>query len=147
MSDLSPDAVELQTVLTRYVDSHDGYLQAAEVVQWPGLAAVFLEIAARRNRIIERVAAMIAQQGGAVDLEGSTEAAIHRWWMRVRAEMTREDFNSTLAECLRGENELSRTLQDAIQNGKLDPEHSETLVEVDSEVKAAISTLESTIQK
>jgi hypothetical protein len=46
------DAPELQNVLTRYVDSYDGYRQAAEVVESPHLATAFLEIADRRKIIV-----------------------------------------------------------------------------------------------
>lgn len=141
------DAAELQNVLTRYIDSYDGYTQAAAVVDSPTLAAAFLEIAARRQVILQHVAVLIVQQGEKADTSGSPEAAIHRWWIRVRAMMTDEEFKSTLAECLRGEKELARTIQDTLDHGQLEANHAVIVAEVSAELKAAIATFESVITR
>lgn len=140
------DAAELQNVLTRYVDSSEGYTQAAEVVESIGLANAFLEIAARRKIIVEHVGALIVQQGEKADFEGSPEAAIHRWWMRVRAGMTSEEFKATLAECIRGEKELARTIEKALAHGNLEANHAAIVKEVATELKETIQTFESVIE-
>lgn len=136
------DAAELQSVLTRYVDSFDGYLQAAEVVQSPHLAEAFLEIAARRKVIVRHVAALIVKQGEKPDADGSPEAAIHRWWIRVRATTTDEEFKATLAECVRGEKELARTIDDVLEHGNLEATHAAIVAEVAAELKEALHTFE-----
>ncbi len=136
------DAPELQNVLTRYVDSCDGYRQAAEVVDSPHLAAAFLEIADRRKVIVEHVASMIEKQGEKPDETGSPEAAVHRWWIRVRAQMSTEEFEATLAECVRGEKELERTVNTALAQGTLESRHFTILAEIANELKAAIHTFE-----
>ncbi len=139
------DAAELQNVLTRYIDSYDGYTQAAAVVESPTLATAFLEIATRRKVIVQHVAALIVQQGEQADTGGSPEAAIHRWWIRVRAMMTDEEFKATLAECVRGEKELARTVQDALDHGNLEENHATIVAEVSAELKEAIHTFESVL--
>lgn len=139
------DAAELQNVLTRYVDSCDGYTQAAEVVDSPSLAAAFMEIAARRKIIVTHVAALIARQGEKPEVDGSPEAAIHRWWIRVRAMMTEEEFKATLAECVRGEKELARTIQEALDHGNLEANHASIIAEVATELKQALHTFESVL--
>ncbi len=139
------DAAELQNVLTRYVDSCDGYSQAAEVVESPSLAAAFLEIAARRKLIVAHVATLIVRQGKKPEVDGSPEAAIHRWWIRVRAKMTDEEFKSTLAECVRGEKELARTIQEALDHGNLVSNHASIIAEVATELKEALHTFESVL--
>lgn len=58
--DTVTDAAELQNVLTRYVDSIEGYTQAAAVVGTPHLASAFLDIAQRRKAIAEQVAHLIS---------------------------------------------------------------------------------------
>ncbi len=140
------DSAELQNVLTRYVDSFDGYTQAAEVVGSQGLAAAFLEIAARRKSIVENVATLIVQQGGKPDIAGSPEAAIHRWWIRVKAGMTEEEFKATLVECVHGEKELARTVQNALDHGNLAVNHAAIVREVGAELKETIHTFESVIE-
>ena len=142
----SSDAAELQNVLTRYVDSHDGYTEAAKVVESPGLKSAFLEIAARRKVIVEKVATLIAKQGEKAEIEGSPEAAVHRWWMRVRAGMTDEEFKATLAECVRGEKELARTVECALEHGNLGANHVAIITEVATELKVALHTFESALR-
>ncbi len=139
------DAAELQNVLTRYIDSYDGYHQAAEVVDSPTLAAAFLEIADRRKVIVQHVATLIVHQGEKVDPSGSPEAAIHRWWIRLRANMTDEEFKATLAECVRGEKELARTIQDALDHGNLEANHASIVAEVSTELREALHTFESVL--
>lgn len=141
------DAAELQTVLTRYVDSHDGYLQAAEVVDSPNLATAFREIAARRAIIVEHVATLIVEEGATPDEEGSPEAAIHRWWIRVRATMTDEEFKATLAECVRGEKELARTIDEVLEHGNLEATHAAIVAEVAAELKEALQTFEMVLER
>lgn len=139
------DAAELQHVLTRYIDSYDGYNQAAAVMDSSTLEAAFLEIAARRKVIVKRVSAMIINQGEKADTDGSPEAAMHRWWIRVRAMMTDEEFKAVLAECVRGEKELARTIQDVLDHGNLEPEHAVIIAEVFTELQEAIHTFESVL--
>src|SRR5687768_579667 len=67
------DALRLQEVLTRYVDSRDGYLQAAKLVPQPGLAESFGLIAQRRDAIAAKVAGLIQAQGTKPDEQGSVE--------------------------------------------------------------------------
>lgn len=136
------DAAELQNVLTRYVDSYNGYTQAAEVVESSSLRSAFLEIAGRRKVIVARVAALIFRQGEKAEIDGSPEAAIHRWWIRVRAKMTDEEFKAALAECVRGEKELARTIQVALDHGNLEANHAAIIAEVATELKEALHTFE-----
>ena len=139
------DAAELQNVLTRYVDSYDGYTQAAEVVDSPGLKVAFLEIAARRKIIVAHVATLIVKQGEKPEVEGSPEAAVHRWWMRARANMTSEEFKATLAECVRGEKELARTIESALEHGNLEANHAAIIAEIATELKEALHTFEAVL--
>jgi uncharacterized protein (TIGR02284 family) len=139
------EVAELQAVLTRYVDCHAGYVQAAKVVKWPSLAKVFLEIAQRRESVIKRLTRWIEGHGGEADLAGSPEAALHRWGMRVRAQLSSEEFHSTLTECLRGEQELARTLKETMTHHDLEPNQLAILPDVEAELNSAIRTLESTL--
>lgn len=139
------DASQLQEVLTRYVDSRDGYLQASKLVPQPGLAESFELIALRRDLIANKVAEMIEAQGFRPDVGGSPEAGVHRWWIRLRDKMTTQEADAILAECVRGEHELQRTLQAAIQEDHLTPEHRELISDAVAEVNLAIRAFESAI--
>lgn len=139
------DAVRLQEVLTRYVDSRDGYLEASKQVPSTGLSETFSLIAQRRDLIASKVAALIEQQGTKPDEGGSVEAGIHRWWIRLREKMTDQDADAILAECVRGEQELARTLQAALEDEHTLEEHRGILSDALSEVKLAMRAFDSAI--
>lgn len=140
------DAAELQNVLTRYVDSADGYRKAAEVVDEAHLADAFLEISKHRQELVGRVSSMIVRQGEKSDTGGSPEAAIHRWWMGLRAGMTDDELHATLEECVRGEKELQRTIKDAQFHGNLAFEHqmiiADMAVELDDTIRSFQAALD-----
>lgn len=136
------DALELQEVLTRYIDSRDGYLQAAELAQDTGLSAAFTAIAERREKVAIRIAQTVGDLGQRPDLEGSPEAGIHRWWIRLKDRFANDESKAVLAECLRGEKELARTLEDALTDGHLDPSHAALVTDALNEVQIAIRAFE-----
>ncbi len=141
----SNDAGELQRVLTRYVDSCEGYTQAAAVIEPNDLSDAFHEIAERRSKIVAKVSQLIRDHGEEADVSSSPEAAIHRWWIRIRAQLSDEELHAILAECLRGEKELRRTVQGAIDCGCMDSANSVLLREISAELHAAIQTFETAL--
>lgn len=142
LSDVS-DASQLQEVLTRYVDSRDGYLQASKLVPQEGLAKSFELIAQRRDLISTKVAVLIEEQGFKPDEDGSPEAGVHRWWLRLRDKMTDQEADAILAECVRGETELVRTLQAVLEDDKLLPEHRQLIADMIAEVTLAVRAFDS----
>jgi len=136
------EADALQEVLTRYVDSRDGYKQAAEIVSDEGLTRTFQHIADRRERIAGRVAELLHSDGRQPDVSGSPEAGVHRWWIRMRDKLADHDSSVVVEECLRGEKELSRTLHSVAESGNLTPEHAPLIAEAISEVDLAIRAFE-----
>lgn len=139
------DAAELQNVLTRYVDSCEGYEHMAEVIDVPHLSEAFREIAAQRREMVDRVSSLILVQGEKPDPSSSPEAAIHRWWISIRAGMTDEDLNVTLSECVRGEKELIRTILAAVEKGDLSLSHKEIIADMAVEVKEAITIFQTAL--
>lgn len=141
------DAAELQNLLTRYVDSYEGYHQAADVVESPSHASAFREIAERRKVIADHVSQLIVREGDKPDTEGSPEAAIHRWWIRLRASMTEEELGTALEECVRGEKELARAAESVIEHGNLKPEHAPIVADLTADVNETIRTFETALGK
>ena len=139
------DAAELQNVLTRYVDSVDGYQKAAEIIANEQLAAAFSEISARRLKITERVSRLISSEGGRADESGSAEALIHRWWIALRTNISEEELGSTLAECLRGEKELQRAVKAALIHGNLKPQHQEIIADMAVELDDTVHVFETSL--
>ena len=142
----SSDVLTLQQVLTRYVDSQVGYDQAAELMDLPNLAFAFKEVSQRRREVGSRIAELIEIKGEQAEAEGSTEAAIHRWWMRLREKISDEDLRVVLTECIRGEKALLVSLEKALESPDLEPHEIEILNEALSEVKMAIRHFESALE-
>jgi uncharacterized protein (TIGR02284 family) len=139
------DSARLQDVLTRYVDSRNGYLQAATLVPQQGLAESFQLIAQRRDAIAGRVAALIQELGTKADEGGSLEAGVHRWWIRLRDKRSEQETDAILSECVRGEEELERTLQAAIEDEHTSEEHRAILSDAVAEVRLAKQAFESVV--
>lgn len=143
----SADVLELQEVLTRYIDSRDGYLQAAELAEDTGLSAAFAAIAERREKIAGKIAATMGDLGNPPDLDGSPEAGLHRWWIRLKERFTSQESKAVISECLRGEKELARTLEDALSEGHLGDAHATLVSEALAEVWVAIRAFENVVEE
>ena len=141
------EPLELQEVLTRYIDSRNGYSQAADLVEEAGLASTFRSISGRRALIAKRLAGLIDMEGETPDLSGSPEAGIHRWWIRLKEKFSKQETKSVITECLRGERELARTLNEALEHGHLEPSHSTILRDALAEVDLAIGAFEGVIEE
>ncbi len=141
------ETAELQEVLTRYVDSRDGYLQAAKLAEETGLSSAFSAIAERREKISVQLANLINREGGEAEIEGSPEAGVHRWWIRLKDKFSTNESAAVISECLRGEQELARTLKNALEDGHLEPEHAAIIREALSEVELAIGAFENVIEE
>lgn len=144
---LAPDAAELQNLLTRYVDSHEGYHQVAEVIEEPSHASAFREIAERRKMVVDQISGLIIREGKRADLDSSPEAALHRWWIRFRAAVAAEELRVALEECVRGEEELARTATSLVDHGNLKPSHAAAVAALAAEVKEAIQTFKSALNE
>ena len=141
----SSDAAELQEVLTRYIDSRDGYREASSLVENPGLSAALRAIADRRDDVAARMAGLIASEGEKPDLKGSPEAGIHRWWIRFRDKLSKHEEETILGECLRGERELLRTLTSALEDGHIHQDHLQIFREALTEIDLAIRAFETAL--
>lgn len=136
---------KLQQVLSRYVDSEEGYLKAAESIRSSAYAQAFREISTRRQAVILEVATMLSELGGRCDVEGSPEGDIHRCWLKIRAGLSDGELEAVLKECLRGEKELLRSLRTAIRDREIRESHREKLEEISIEVAEAVETFETSL--
>ncbi|MFC7337312.1 DUF2383 domain-containing protein [Haloferula chungangensis] len=140
------DAPELQEVLTRYIDSRDGYQQAAELVDHRALAEELRTISRRRSVIIETIKDAIAEQGQKVDQEGSTEAKDRRWNLEFQSGVSRDDVSPIISECIRSERELDRALAHACKDSETLPSHLPMLEAARSDVLSSICGLEAIVE-
>ncbi len=141
MTDEAPsnhEEPELQQVFLRYADSHEGFSQAAELMDEPNLAKAFEEIAERRKEVGSRIATMLKRRGEIPEVRGSVEGAAHRWWIRLRDAIDDDEMKAVFEECVRGEKVLARALEKALELDDLHTEQEKLLREALDEVRQAI---------
>lgn len=141
------DAPELQFLVTRYVDSVNGYRQAARQIPGSSLAAAFIAIAERRDSVAERLAGLLfSEEDEPEKIAPRTEiAGPHRWWARLHERVTAPENDAVLAECARGEKELSVTLRGVLGSFHLKPVQAMLIAEAAAEVELTARTLEASV--
>lgn len=112
---------ELKNVLTRVVDSADGYESAAETAKNGSFAVMFRERAQERRGFATEIRNHLQTVGESADDDGSILAAAHRAFTDIREAVTNgRDDEAVLNEVARGEktllNEYESALRDIPQN-------------------------------
>ena len=113
MSDVNK---ELKSVLTRVVDSADGYESAAQDAEQTRFAIMFKEKAQERRGFATEIRNHLSAQGEQVDEDGSLLAAGHRVFKDIRDAVTGKDDQAVLKEVDRGESTLLKTYDDALES-------------------------------
>ena len=107
---------ELKSVLTRVVDSADGYESAAEDATNSRFAMMFREKAQERRGFATEIRNHLSGLGEQVDEDGSLLAAGHRVFKDIRDAVTGSDDQAVLKEVDRGESTLLKTYDSALED-------------------------------
>ena len=107
---------ELKSVLTRVVDSADGYESAAEDADQGRFAIMFKEKAQERRQFATEIRNHLNTLGEQVDEDGSLLAAGHRVFKDIRDAVTGKDDQAIIKEVDRGESHLLKTYDDALED-------------------------------
>ena len=107
---------ELKDVLTRVVDSADGYEAAAKDASEGRFKTMFLEKAQERRGYAGEIRNHLSGLGETVDEDGSLLAAAHRVFVDLRNTVTGSDDSQILAEVDRGESTLLKEYDDALED-------------------------------
>jgi uncharacterized protein (TIGR02284 family) len=132
----------MKTLLTRLIDSREGYRDSIDHVESPQIKTLFQEFMSRRDRNASEVRAYLTREGHSVDDDGSLLASAHRSWVGLKDAVTGSDDAGTLAEVVRGEKSLLDAYDEALaEAGGADPEYA-FLKEQHASLKQAIQQLE-----
>jgi uncharacterized protein (TIGR02284 family) len=132
----------MKNLLTRLIDSREGYRESLEHVRSPAIKSIFEEFMARRDRNASEVRAYLTKMGHSADDDGSILAAAHRTFTSLKDSVTGSSDKQTLNEVVRGEKTLLDAYEKALESaGGADPEFA-FLSEQHSSLKAAIAQLE-----
>lgn len=132
----------LKTLLTRLIDSREGYRDALEHAESPAIKQMFTEFMQRRDHNASEIRTFLVKEGHSVDDDGSLLASAHRTWMDLKDSVTGSDDSKIIAEVVRGEKTLLDSYDKALaEAGGTDPEYA-FLAEQHASLKSSISQLE-----
>jgi uncharacterized protein (TIGR02284 family) len=115
----------LNHLIETCTDAARGFRSAADHVKDPGLKAVFMGIAAQRERFATDLLPHAQRLGGPAAVDGTTGAAVHRGWIDLIAKL-RHDDRAIVAEAARGDGVTLHVFQNAIE-GMLPPDAREVI--------------------
>ncbi len=108
------DNQTLSKLLTRIVDSADGYEQSAESGKSGALKNVFSKRARMRREFAAELRGKLEQQGIKADDDGSLLASAHRVFLDLKSTVMSDDNEKVLAEIERGETALIEQYEEAL---------------------------------
>ena len=105
---------ELKDVLTRVVDSIDGYEASAKDAQQGRFKTMFEEKAQERRQFATEIRNHLSTLGEQVDEDGSLLAGAHRAFVDLKNAVTGGSDQAVLQEVERGESTLLKEYDDAL---------------------------------
>lgn len=137
-----PDRINaLKTLLTRLLDSKEGYRDAVDRVESSNIQSVLEDLLDRRIRNSAELGSYLVREGYTVPDDGTLLASVHRIFVDLKDKLSSSDDAATLAEIVRGESVLLDAYDDAIAAADgHDPEY-QFLVEQHASLASAISRL------
>ncbi|WGH79471.1 ferritin-like domain-containing protein [Jannaschia ovalis] len=132
----------LKTLLTRLIDSREGYREAVDHVDSPRLTEIFESFISRRDRDAAEVRAYLVKEGQTIADDGSLLAAAHRVFLDLKEKATGGRDAAVLQEVIRGESHLLQTYEDAQDAAGAEAPETLFLREQHAALKSAIQQLE-----
>lgn len=104
----------LTALLTRVVDSADGYEQAADSCDSGVLKGIFTERAKMRRGFASEIRRELEKLGEDVDDDGSLLASAHRVFLDLKTKVSGDDNEQALEEVERGETALVKQYEETL---------------------------------
>ncbi|MGY5847309.1 ferritin-like domain-containing protein [Salegentibacter sp. HM20] len=134
-------ANSLQELLEKNYDAEKGYRKAIEDADSPNLKRFFKEQAVMRNHFATEIdKAMHAINVRPKD-SGSTVGDLHRAWMDFKAMFTKNDDESMLEECIRGEKASIKEYENKLKNTKFSPDTENMLRAQLEKIRDTVQTI------
>lgn len=115
-NDLNDSTLEKVRDLARiHLDSCEGLIVAAQVVDDPNLQELFIEMGAERRGMGRQLAGLLALNSESIPEDGTWIAKAHRWWLELRGKISGGDCYAVLAEAERGEDKIKAAYEDALK--------------------------------
>jgi uncharacterized protein (TIGR02284 family) len=120
MNRLSHELGVLNELLEVTLDSVAGYREAAARIPDSSLKFKFLRRANERQRVFERLSAVVWNLGGEPPASGTALGSAHRAFLNMRSRLS-SDKSAVVSEVARGEEFLRSCFEDVLQDNVLSP--------------------------
>jgi uncharacterized protein (TIGR02284 family) len=135
MTDTQHDIKVLNSLIETTLDSADGYNQAAERATSTSFRNLFQQWSTERRQIVSELQDQVRSLGGTPDDDGSTLAAGHRMFLKLRDNMTKGD-ESVIDEVERGEDFIKSKYETALEDDDLSTASRDVILHAYSSIKS-----------
>ncbi len=128
MNDLQKETVSVLNHLIEICeDGCQGYRQAAEHIDHPGLSRTFSKYSQQRAEYAAELRDQVRRMGGEPEDGGTVTGALHRGWTSLKTALAGDNLESVVTECEREEDRVLEEYKDALE--KQLPTDARALVE------------------
>ena len=128
------DIKVLNSLIETTLDSADGYGQAAERASNTSYKNLFSQWSTERRQVVNDLQGQVRVLGGTPDDDGSTLAAGHRMFLKLRDNVTKSD-ESVIDEVERGEDFIKAKYEAALEDEELSASVKDAVVRAYSSIK------------
>ena len=125
----------LNSLIETTLDSADGYGQAAQSASNSNYKNLFQEWSSERQRVATDLQGQVRSLGGTPDTDGSTLAAGHRMFLKLRDSVTKDD-ESVINGVERGEDFIKAKFEEAIEDNELSASVRDIVVRAYTSIKS-----------
>ena len=129
------DIKVLNSLIETTLDSADGYGQAAERATNTSYKNLFQQWSTERHRVVGDLQGQVRVLGGTPDTDGSTLAAGHRMFLKLRDSVTKSD-ESVVDEVERGEDFIKAKYEEALKDDELSASARDAVVRAYGSIKS-----------
>lgn len=129
----------LQNLLEKNYDAHEGFKKAMEDSKNNQLKTYFQHQAALRGRFVNELDKEIRNLNETPKKSGSVTGDLHRTWIDIKTAFTGKDDEAVLEECIRGEKASVEEYEERLQQNNFPPQVSTVLNNQLSEIKSTLS--------
>ena len=129
------DIKVLNSLIETTLDSADGYGQAAERAGNSSYKNLFQQWSTERRQVVNDLQGQVRVLGGTPDDDGSTLAAGHRMFLKLRDSVTKSD-ESVIDEVERGEDFIKAKYEEALEDDELSAQARDAVVRAYTSVKS-----------
>jgi uncharacterized protein (TIGR02284 family) len=129
------DIKVLNSLIETTLDSADGYGQAAERASNTSYKNLFQQWSTERRQVVNDLQGQVRVLGGTPDDDGSTLAAGHRMFLKLRDSVTKND-ESVVDEVERGEDFIKAKYEAALEDEELSVSVKDAVVRAYTSIKS-----------